>query len=830
MRLGSWMRRVCLMTSALQAAEVSGLVLDPSGGVMAGLVVRLECRNAAPLDTLTNDEGRFRIETPQSQCEVVIDITGFRAVRVRAGSAMRIELAIAEQRAEVTVNDVVTSNMDTVVLERSTLARLPVLGNDVLATVAELLDAPALGAGGGSIVVDGLEGPLKKIPAKLIQEVRINQSPYSAEYTRPGRGRIEVTTRKGEPEIHGSLAFQIRDSALDARNAFAFTRPDEQRREWSGSLTGPLHRRSKTTFFTSFEREAADEQTLVLAQTPEGEVRQNWPVPGREMEWNIRVSRPTASGGAITLRYEAGGEAADNEGVGGFALPETAANSRERQHTLRYGQRMIFSPHLVAEFQAEGEYSTERVTSRLPRTPRVVVEDAFTSGGAQADRLVTEVEAHVAGVLSWNRGRHLVKSGVQLPEWTREGWSDRTNRDGTWSFASLSDYLAARPYSFQQQAGIARFINTQRDLGLFVQHDMRVGARLNLSWGLRYEWQSLIADRNNLAPRIAAAWALDPERRLVIRAGGGIFYDRASSGDWADVLRSDPSLVRQILISNPGYPDPFAGGSADAPLPANIVRFAPELRSPYAMHYSVGAEWSTGAKSMFTATYIGARGVKLFRSRDANAPLGSVRPNPALAIVRVVESSADRKSRAVELSWRGPVFRFVDATVRYTLARTRDNTGGLEWLPPDSRDLSREWARSDEDQRHRLQVLASTAEWYGFALGAVLRIDSGRPYGFTTGRDDNGDGRATDRPAGLGRNSEQGFGAARLDVRLTREFDLGRWSEAAEPAMELRFDAFNILNRVNFGSPVGNLRSPYFGQPVSAAAARRLQLSIDFSF
>jgi hypothetical protein len=820
---------VCLWTVTASAAVVSGIVVDPSGAVMTGVAVHLKCANAQPRETLTNHEGRYRFEEAASGCEVAIEKPGFRPVRARAAGEVRLTLEIEIQRTEVTVNDT-AANMDTVVLDRRTIERLPVMGNDVLAAAAELLDAPALGSGGASLVVDGMEGPMQKIPAKLIQEVRINQNPYSAEYSRPGRGRIEVVTRKGEPEFHGSLEFQFRDAALDARNAFALTKPDEQRREWSGSFTGPLGRRSQTTFFTSLELEAADEQALVLARTGEGEIRQNWPVPGREGEWNFGVSRPTANGGAITVRYEGGGESAENDGVGGFVLPETGASSRERDHQLRYSQRVVFSPHLAAELQARGGYSTERQWSLMSGARKVIVEDAFTSGGAQTERLVTEVDAQMAAVVGWNRGRHFLKAGVNVPEWNREGWSDHSNREGTWSFASLADYYSGRPFSFRQQVGNARFTYSQRELGLFAQHDVRVGSRLSISWGVRYDWQNLVRDRNNLAPRISAAWAADGARRVVLRGGGGIFYDKASSGDWAEVLHSDPALARQILITNPGYPDPFSGGSRDAPQPANVARFATGLRSPYVLHYSVGAEWRAGAKAMFTATYLGARGVKLFRSRDENAPLSGLRPDPWLAIARVVENGSALKSHAMELSWRGSASRIVDATVRYTLAKTMDDTGGLSWLPPDSRDWSREWARANEDQRHRLQVLASSGPWRGFEIGAILRIDSGRPYGIASGSDDNGDGRATDRPAGVGRNSGQGFGSARLDLRLIREFELGKWGESGEPNIEVRVDAFNALNRVNRGNPVGNLRSPFFGVPVSAGAARRLQGSMAFSF
>jgi hypothetical protein len=112
----------------------------------------------------------------------------------------------------------------------------------------------------------------------------------------------------------------------------------------------------------------------------------------------------------------------------------------------------------------------------------------------------------------------------------------------------------------------------------------------------------------------------------------------------------------------------------------------------------------------------------------------------------------------------------------------------------------------------------------------VLSLSSGVPYTITTGRDDNHDGRASDRPPGVPRNSSQGFGAVNLDVRLSREVKLTGSDKDEAPSLDVALEAFNVLNRVNFTNVVGNLSSPFFGQPVAAAPARRLQLRLEFKF
>ena len=87
-------------------------------------------------------------------------------------------------------------------------------------------------------------------------------------------------------------------------------------------------------------------------------------------------------------------------------------------------------------------------------------------------------------------------------------------------------------------------------------------------------------------------------------------------------------------------------------------------------------------------------------------------------------------------------------------------------------------------------------------------------------------GRA--RPAGVSRNSLETTGFASLDLRASRDITLGPGQDPRE--ITLGFDAFNVLNRVNYRSFVGTLSSPLFGQPVSARPARQLQFSARMKF
>ena len=167
-----------------------------------------------------------------------------------------------------------------------------------------------------------------------------------------------------------------------------------------------------------------------------------------------------------------------------------------------------------------------------------------------------------------------------------------------------------------------------------------------------------------------------------------------------------------------------------------------------------------------------------------------------------------------------------DAQGRRKVERSESNWKcGIGSFPADSYDLTGEWGRSGQDARHRFHLLATLDPGKLFNLGVVLSARSGRPYNITTGFDDNRDSRAIDRPIGVARNTEQGPGYFSLDLRWSKTFPLRPGKNGKGARFTFSFDAFNVLNRVTRGSPVGTLSSPFFGQSVSALAARRLQLA-----
>jgi hypothetical protein len=169
--------------------------------------------------------------------------------------------------------------------------------------------------------------------------------------------------------------------------------------------------------------------------------------------------------------------------------------------------------------------------------------------------------------------------------------------------------------------------------------------------------------------------------------------------------------------------------------------------------------------------------------------------------------------------------------VSYAYFRAYNNTGGINSFPADNYDLSGEWARAQFNAHHVFYAYGSVDAGKYFNLGVVFSVRSGRPYSVTTGRDDNRDGFASDRPPGIPRNSMQGPTSATLDLRWSKKL-YGRQHKKKDtgPNASVGVDAFNVLNHVNYSNPVGNLSSPFFGQSVSSASARRIQVSFTFKF
>jgi hypothetical protein len=827
-----------------RGVTVTGTARDQTGAILPGASVQLTTAAGAPVQTVVSEAaGTFhfdqvlpgdyslRVEFPGFSTNVTrIRVTG------RAPNPLTIVMQIEGLAQEVSVNGGgnqtsarADANLDAVTVDEKSLDNLPVLDNDVVGALSRFLDASAIGTNGATLVVDGVEVNALAVSASAVQQVKINQDPYAAEYMRPGRGRIEIVTKPGGREYSGTFNIRFRDSALYARNAFAATKASEQRRIFEGTLGGPVAAAEKTNFIVSASHDAEDNQSVVFADTLAGPVQANVPAPFASSLVSGTLNRQQGEKHTISLRFSHQQRSVHNQGVGGVNLPEVGRDTSEREDDLTYSQQTIVAPTLLHEFRLMVGVEREPFVS-LSNQPRIVVNDAFVGGGAQADTLRTERHFTLVDALTWSSKRSVVKAGINIPDWSWRGYDDRSNVGGTFYFSTLPDYAAGRPYSFTEQRGDGHVLFLEKVLGLFVQDEIRLRPNLSVDVGLRYDWQNYFHDANNLAPRFSLAYAPGEGSRTIVRGGAGIFYDRTGPGPIQDLLRYDGQHLERVVVTDPTYPNPFGAGQNLSSTPSTIVRLAPDVTIPYTLHYSAGIERQLATKTTLAVTFVGSRGFDMFRSRDLNAPappLFVARPDSTHGVVREIESAGMVRTASLQLTLRGQMTKQFSGTAQYSYGRAYNDTSGIGWIPPNSYDLSQEYGPADFDRRHTVELFGSWTAGRWFTLGASFEAYTGRPYSLTLGTDLFNTGTANARPFNVPRNSMRGPGYASLDLRWSHDLVV---TAPKKRIVTLGVDAFNVLNRVNDSYFVGNLSSPFFGQAVSASAPRRVQFSLRARF
>jgi Carboxypeptidase regulatory-like domain len=832
-------------TPAESSRAITGVVLDPSGAAVSGAQVALTTTEGTAVSSTTTDNtGSFHFEKLASGVYTVdVQATGFRerkldvAVGKKLISPIRINLLIASQNESVTVgaqdsspqiSTEASENQNANTIDRNALDRVPVFDQDYITTLSRFLDDNATGTNGVTLVVNGVEANGPGVTPSAIQEVKINQNPYSALFSRPGRARLEIITKGGTPELHGTVNFLVRDSVFDARNTFATQKPPEQRQFYEGSLTGPVGYSKKTTFLLSLDWDIDDTQAFVNAEGVNGPIRENVPAPIHNFFGSGRIFHDFASGDQFWIGYSYEHQSFKNQNVGGTVLPEAASSSTPLEHEINVSYRHLFSPKWVNQLRFLVGYNDQPTTS-ASAAPQIIVSGAFTGGGAQATFRRTEYHFDGSDVTTYASGKHTVNFGIDVPDISRRGFDDFTNSGGTYTFGSLAAFENSQPSAFVLQEGQGRVVFVEKLFAGFIEDNIRWKPNFSFTVGMRYYWQNFFHDDpDNFAPRFGFAYAPSKKSKTVIRGGAGVFYDRSGPRPIADLLHYNGVNLLRFIPINPVFPET---SSSLVPVPSSVVVLDPSTRIPYTVQYSIGVERQVTAKSTFSATYVGSHGIHLFRSIDANAPLpGSLlRPNPDLGQERQIQSEGYQKSNALELTFRGRPSKYFTGQVQYTLSKTYNNTSGITYFPGNSFDPSADWARSDNDRRHKFDLLGSTHLTKLFEAGVALSLYSGKPVNVTTGSDDNHDGVVNDRPIGFARNILHGPGLINLDLNLSHDFVLSKKRKEAR-TLTASINSFNILNHQNDVTFIGVIRSPFFGQAVAALPPRRMQLNLEFKF
>ncbi len=847
---------------------LQGTVTDPSGAAVPGATVQ-----AGDHHTKTNAAGQYTFPSlAPGRYHLRITAKGFATIStdIAVPTTYDAQLAIQTSKEVVNVEDQShgvspepESNGGTLVLRSRQLAALSD-DPDELALQLQLLAGPAPGPDGGQVYVDGFSsGNLP--PKSAIREIRINSNPFSPEYDHPGFARVDVFTKPGSDTIRGDLFGQFNDRVLNSRNPLLAqsTRPPYSVEFYGLNLSGPI-RKNKASFTADVEHRHIDDNAFILATTPDGPINQALPTPQTRTSITPRIDYAINERNALVARYQDLRIGLDNQGAGDFNLASRAYNARQTERLAQLTETATLSPHAVNETRFQYQHSGVWNVANN-NAPGIDVEGAFFGGGATVGYLAQLTNAwELSNLTIWTKGRHTLKWGGRARQSFLADTS-RSNFAGTYTFLTLEQYQAQRPYQFNINAGVPTTQVNQADAGVFLNDDWRLRPNLTLSAGLRYEVQSNHGDLSNFAPRVGIAWGIDAKgnrpAKTVLRAGAGIFYDRLPLTLTLNSLRYDGVTQQSYVITNPTfYPAiPTADVLAANQQPQQLRPVYADIRVPRLYQSNLGIERQFSKYAKLSVNWIDTRGAHLLNSRNINTPIDGVYPFADPSIRLITESAGFSRVNQVVANTTVN-YRKMFLFGYYALSYAKDNNEGL---PADPYNLQAEWGPASwGDVRHRAAFGANVPLKWKIALLPLFIANSGMPYNITTGFDPSNTGSPTARPALLGaatcagsigcfdlhpapgtptigHNFARGPADVNVGLRLARTWSFGGEGGSgptqqssggdhgagagvgagmSDRATGRRYNltvsasTLNALNRSNFSPPNGDLSSPYFGE------------------
>lgn len=634
--------------------QLHGRVIDPSKrSVPQAAVIVMDQNGRVTFNGTTNQSGQFAVPLVTGRYRLDVKRDGFEEQLTNVqmdgrDQQITVSLVLKKETISVTVSEQASkldtasdSHQDSLKLSATDLTNLPIKDGDVLSAIAFFANP----AGGQSptIIVDGMErtDSVTLTPSQ-IQEVRLNNNAYSAEFPKPGKDRIEVDTKAGSDTLHGGFSFRTRDWIFDARNPLAATRPPFSRNGYEANLSGPLIKK-KLYFFLSADRENQQQTQPILAYLPTGLLNEEVLAPFIRNLLLGRLDWQVSEGHRLSAKYEFHQDQASNLGVGGFVLPEAGSARFHRDYRIELADQFVVSPNALNNFRLALGTNDERMSSQT-NAPSIVVPGSFQQGGAQVDNWRKEPRYEFRDTFSLVKGSLTLKTGAEANLHPFRSYSE-DNFGATYQFASLADYKAGRPLLYTLNAGNPLIVSDQDDYAWFLQMEKQFRC-VTLFAGVRHEFQSHFDQSANLAPRVAVAVALDRSRQTVLRVGAGVFYDRRPPLILQQVERFNGVNTLQYIIENPTYPARSSFTTGAIP-PTTLYQLDSAMTFPKIYQASAALERQLPGGIIATADFTYQRGDHLFRTRNINAPLPVtlVRPDPNWAMS--IRSSRRRPREAI---------------------------------------------------------------------------------------------------------------------------------------------------------------------------------------
>jgi Carboxypeptidase regulatory-like domain/TonB dependent receptor len=558
-------------------SKVAGRVTDPSDAAVPNALILV--RNTAThveRRTTTNSEGTYEIRAlPVGAYSLEVSAPGFKLhtveglkTEVARTLVQNLQLEVGEVSQEVVVRfratpiEAETTSVGHVIDER-TVQDIPLNGRYFL-DLAPLAPGSIAPAGGFSTtpmrglgtlaintagnreetvnyLVNGItlndlvfSGILYQPAISTVQEFKIDNSTFSAEYGQSSGAVVNVATRSGTKEFHAELFAFVRNDALDARNYFTFTSsqpPPFKRHQFGANFSGPIVR-GKTFFFLAYEglrqSQKVDLNSLVLSDA------ERTSATGAVAQLVELIPRPNFFDSSGTPRYVGSANApVDNDqwtldmshiidqrnrlhgyygynrsstiepsargntipGFGHvqrpyrqfFSLAETLSIGSNRLNDTRFGfNRIASTTRPIAEINPSDFGIRGGITQSIGLPQMNIAGNALNFGGPSVfPSGRTDMTFVIGDVFSCLCGRHSLKVGGEFRQFFNDNIRVGT---GAFSFPTVAAFLAGTANSFSVTLGNQNSSIVQSALGFFVQSTYKWRPGLTLELGLRYDW------------------------------------------------------------------------------------------------------------------------------------------------------------------------------------------------------------------------------------------------------------------------------------------------------------------------------------------------------
>lgn len=718
----------------------------------------------------------------------------------------------------------------------------------------------------------GLSGITYGVDA--IEQFQVITSGAQAELGRALGGYINVVTKSGTNLLRATLYDYMRDDSLNAKNALSGTKLPMRQSQYGGSVGGPI-KADRTFYFGNVEQRRLDQTGLTtisdanvaavnarLAAVGYGGPRIStgiYPNPVDTTNVLAKVDHQVNGRDQLSVRYSRYNVGATNaRGAGGLSAPTASTDLDNVDQAFAISNTLILSSRTVLETRAQfGQGGLKAPPSDLigPAVSIAGVASFGTSSSSPTGRLNRMYQ--VVNNLSHQRGAHAFRAGVDFLYNDDLITFPRSVR-GSYTFSSMANFQSGtyNNAGFGQTFGITERAQSNPNFGVYMQDEWKVTPGVTLNGGVRYDRQwleTIETDADNLSPRLGVAWTPFESRRTVVRGGAGLFYDRVPLRALTNALMSagnttDVTALQQFAVTlsptqagAPVFSNILAAAVPAVTLP-NLTTMDRALQNAYSRQVSTEVEQQFGGRMTVAVGYEYTKGSQLLMSVNQNVPTcvaagtnNGCRPNATYANNSQYSSVGESDYHGLHVSLSQRTQAWGQYRLSYTLSKAMNNVGEFFFSSPiDPTDLSKDWGRSDNDQRHRLAA-NGTLEALGFQFGGMLQLYSAPPFNITSGVTtvQGTAGRPIVDGEFIERNAGEGSAYFSLGARISRSFRLTQRLQ-----LEVLAEGFNLTDHVNVVTRNTNFGpgaypsnpSPTFGQITAVGEPRSFQFGARVRF